>query len=207
VTRLILVTPPAADIASFPRTLAVALDAGDIAAVILAAESEDEAGQLAGAIVPMIQQHGSVALVRNLIRVASSVNADGVHVDTGIADIRSAVHSLRPRRIVGAGGLHSRHLAMEAGEAGVDYVFFGRLHGDTQSAPHPRSVDLVAWWAELMEIPAVIMAGASLDSLDAALATGADFVALHRAVWEHEAGPDDAVRTAVNRIRNSGAPT
>ena len=77
---------------------------------------------------------------------------------------------------------------MEAGEIGVDYVFFGRPHGDTHDAPHPKALDLAEWWSELMEIPAVVMAGRSLDSVAEAAATGAAFVALHEAVWSHPAG-------------------
>ena len=76
-----------------------------------------------------------------------------------------AVESFRPKRIVGAGNIHSRHAAMEAGELDVDYLFFGRPHGDTHDAPHPKALDLAEWWSELMQMPAVIMAGRSLDSV------------------------------------------
>ena len=85
---------------------------------------------------------------------------------------------------------------MEAGEAGVDYLFFGRPHGDTHDEPHPKALDLAEWWSELMEVPAVVMAGRSLDSVGEAAATGAAFVAVHQAVWSNEAGPGEAVRAA-----------
>ena len=79
---------------------------------------------------------------------------------------------------------------------GVDYVFFGRPHGDTHDSPHPKALDLAEWWSELMQIPAVMMAGRSLDSVREAAATGAAFVALHDAVWSHASGPGEAVRIA-----------
>ena len=87
--------------------------------------------------------------------------ADGVQSARASRICGSRCESFRPKRIVGAGNLHSRHDAMEAGELGVDYLFFGRPHGDTHDAPHPKALDLAEWWSELMQMPAVIMAGRS----------------------------------------------
>jgi thiamine-phosphate pyrophosphorylase len=89
---------------------------------------------------------------------------------------------------------------MEAGELGVDYVFFGRPHGDTHDAPHPKALELAEWWAELMQIPAVVMAGSSLASVGDAAATGADFVAVHSAIWTHADGPARAVQHALSAL-------
>lgn len=200
--RLVLVTPPDADLAGFPAMLEEALSAGDVAAVIVASGASEEAAQAhAAAFVPIIQRHGAAALVRNFTRVAGRTQADGVHIDTGQADLQTAAISMRPRRIVGAGNLNSRHTAMEAGEADIDYVLFGRLHGDSRPEPHPKALELAAWWAELMEVPAVAMAGNEVDSVAAAMETGVDFVALHRAAWDHPEGPAAAVRRALAIIR------
>jgi thiamine-phosphate pyrophosphorylase len=131
------------------------------------------------------------------------VKADGVHVTTGLEDLRLAVSSLRPRRIVGAGNLASRHAAMEAGEADPDYVFFGRPHGDTHAEPHPKALELVEWWSEVTNIPAVVMAGRSLDSVPAAAATGASFIALNEAVWRHPGGPREAIERALELLEHA----
>lgn len=200
--RLVIVTPPEIDPAAFTPLLEEALAAGQVAAVILASGgTEETAHACATALVPLVQRHGAAALVRNFTRVAGRTQADGVHVDTGLADLRSAALSMRPRRIVGAGNLNSRHTAMEAGEADIDFVLFGRLHGDLRPDPHPNALELAAWWAELMEVPAVVMAGNVVDSVGAAVETGADFIALHRAVWDHPEGPAAAVRHALGLIR------
>jgi thiamine-phosphate pyrophosphorylase len=124
------------------------------------------------------------------------VKADGVQIGTGFEDLRLALDSFKPQRIVGAGNIGTRHAAMEAGEAGADYLFFGRPHGDTHDAAHPKALDLAEWCADVMEVPAVMMAGRSLDSVADAAATGAAFVALHEAVWSHADGPGEAVRRA-----------
>jgi thiamine-phosphate pyrophosphorylase len=200
--RLVLVTPLEVDLAGFPGLLEEALAAGEVAAVILASGASEEASEAAAAaLVPIVQRNGAAALVRNYTRVAGRSRADGVHIDSGIADLRSAVLSMRPRMMVGAGNLNSRHAAMEAGEADIDYVLFGRLHGDVRPEPHPRALELAAWWAGLMLVPAVAMAGNAVDSVAAARDTGAEFVALHRAAWDHPEGPAAAVRQALALVR------
>ena len=203
-TRLFLVTPPLVDLDAFPARLAQALAAAEIAAVLIAPGPRQAADEAAGRLVPIVQHAGAAALIADDTRIAGRVGADGVHIATGIGDLRNAVDSFRGSRTVGAGNIHSRHTAMEAGELDVDYVFFGRPHGDTHDSAHGRVLDLAQWWSELMEIPAVMMAGRSLDSVAEAAATGAAFVALHDAVWSHAGGPGEAVRRAAAALNESG---
>lgn len=195
-TRLFLVTPPHADAARFPARLREALAAGDVAAVLITGVQDKGLEALASTLVPIIQAAGAAALVADDTRITGHVKADGVHIEGRLEDLKLAVESLRPKRIVGAGNLGSRHSAMEAGETGVDYLFFGRPHGDTHDAAHPKALDLAEWWSELMQIPAVMMAGRSLDSVGEAAATGAAFVALNEAVWSHADGCGAAVQAA-----------
>jgi thiamine-phosphate pyrophosphorylase len=200
-TRLFLVTPPQIDAAAFPARLAQAVGAADVAAVLIASAADQA---LIGSLVPIIQAAGAAALVMNDTRLAGHVRADGVHVETGIEDLRLAAASFRPGRIVGAANLFSRHAAMEASEIDIDYIFFGRPHGDTHDAPHPKVLELGEWWSVLMQVPAVVMAGRALEGVAEAAATQADFVALHDAVWSHPAGPADAVRQAQAMLEQSG---
>ncbi len=191
--RLFLVTPPRIEAERFAPRLAEALAGGDVAAVLIASEG---GADTAGALVPLIQKAGAAALVLDDTRLAGHVQADGVHVEGGIEDLRLVVQSLRPKRIVGAGNLASRDAAMLAGERDIDYLLFGRPHGDSHDSAHPKSLELAEWWSELMQIPAVIMAGRTIDSVAEAAGTGAEFVALHDAVWTHGGGPGEAVRIA-----------
>lgn len=196
--RLFLVTPPRIDGAAFAPRLAEALAAGDVAAVLIA--SADESGDreaAASLLVPIVQDAGAAAIILDDTRLAGHVKADGVQVGTGFGDLRIAAESFRPKRIVGAGNIHSRHTAMQASELDVDYLFFGRVHGDTHPAPHPKALDLADWWAELAELPCVAMAGNTIESVAEAAASGAEFVALHDAVWAHAGGPAEAVARAL----------
>lgn len=194
--RLFLVTPPSLDAASFAPRLAEALSAGDVAAVLITISGDHGLETAARTLVPIIQEHGAAAILAEDTRIAGHVKADGVHVAGGIDDLRLAVESFRPKRIVGAGNLDTRHAAMQAGDLDVDYLFFGRPHGDLHELAHPKALDLAEWWSELMQIPAVVMAGRSLDSVAEAAATGAAFVAVHDAIWAREGGAGEAVRLA-----------
>ncbi len=199
--RLILITPTSWPAGKGVAWLEAALSAGDVASLIVTADSPDPAVLEARArrVVVPAQRRDVAVLVHHDSRIAGHVSADGVHIDTGLADLQDAASRLRPQRIVGAGGVGSRHDAMAVGEADPDYIFFGRLDGDSTPEPHPAALDLAAWWAPLFRIPAVLMAGSALDSVVAAAATGVEFVALRNAVWDHPDGPAVAVAEA-NRL-------
>jgi len=204
--RIFLVAPAGAEPAECARLLEAALVGAPAAAVLVtASQTERETEERARALVPVIQAAGSAAIVENFTRAAGHAGADGVHISSGLEDLRAAAESFRPKRIVGAGKLRSRHVAMEAGEADPDYLFFGEPEGDTHPGPHPKAVALAEWWAELMEIPAVLMGGADLETLHEAAASGAEFVALRRAVWEAPEGPEAAMRRAAGILAGAEA--
>lgn len=200
--RLCLVTPPDYDPVSFAPALSEALAGGDVASLIITAPRRDPAGHQRAAemLVPAATQRGVAALVHNDTRICERVKADGVHVDTGVGDLRAALDALRGRKITGAGGLSSRHEALEAGEAGPDYLFFGRLDGDTDDMIFPKALDLAAWWSSVTVIPAMVMGGRSLSSVDEAAANEIAFVALSSAIWTDRRGPRAAVAEAVDRL-------
>ena len=199
--RLFLVAPANPDPLRFPDQLAEALNAAEVAAVLLFSAALQ--GEGAVALVRSVQAAGAAALVAEDTRLMGRVRADGVQIGTGFGDLGTAVETLRPGRIVGAGNIHSRDAAMQAGEIGADYLLFGRPHGDTHDDLHPKALDLAAWWAELMEIPCVLMAGRSASSIERAAASGVDFVGLHDFVWAHEGGPAEAMRAAAAAIGRS----
>lgn len=196
-----LVTPPAPDPAALPARLEAALATGRVAAVLIAPGASEEAAEALGqALVPIAQRHNAAALIAEHSRIAGRLGADGLHVSTGIADLRAAAAAFRPKRIVGAGNLPTRHAAMEAAEADIDYLFFGLPHGDIRPEPHPKALELARWAAELMQVPTVLMAGNALAELGAAARAGTDFIALNGAVWNHPGGPAEALEIAAQVV-------
>ncbi len=200
--RLCLVTPPGSDPDASARRVGEALSGGDVASLIIAADRRDpvDLQRLAEATVPLAEARGVAALIHNDTRIAGRTHADGVHVDSGEADLKAATAALRPSKIVGAGALRSRHDAMLAAEAEPDYLFFGRLDGDTGDAIFAKALDLAAWWTSVAVIPAMVMGGRSLASVSEAVDAGIEFVALSRAVWEDPRGPREAVAEACDHL-------
>jgi thiamine-phosphate pyrophosphorylase len=197
--RLCLVTPHDIDPVDASRLVGDALAGGDVASLIITGEGEG-LQRLAEALVPRAQARDVAALVLNDTRIAGRTHADGVHIDTGIADLAAAAGKLRPKLIVGAGGLRSRHEAMEAGEANPDYLFFGRLDGDREDDIFDKAFDLASWWSEVFLIPAMVMGGRTLASVETAARAGIEFVALSQAVFADPRGPAKAVEEANLRL-------
>lgn len=162
------------------------LDAGDVAAVVLT-------GAPPRALVDTLQSAGAAVLAEGTEpRLAAGL--DGLHV-TAAPALAAALKALKPDAIVGAGGLATRHAAMEAGESGADYVLL-----DAGDDDFTRTCEFVAWWADLFEVPCVAGA-ASLAQAELLAAAGADFILLGdamatpqaiAAVAAHLAGADDA---------------
>ena len=196
--RLFLIAPDDAEAGRFVPQLESALAGGDVACLLLTAgaRGDGDLQKFVASVVPLAQAAGTAVLVQNDTHTAGRSRSDGVHIDTGVEDLKLALGTFKPTGIVGAGAIRSRHDAMELAEAGVDYVFFGRLDFPEDPEPHPKTVALAEWWAELFEIPCVAFGGSDIGSLATTARTGADFVALRRAIWNHPDGPEAAVRSA-----------
>ncbi len=173
----------------------------------LPANGMDEAAYQAFAerIVPIAQAAGIAALIVDDTRIAGRVKADGIHIDGGKAALAEAVESFQAKMAVGAGGVKSRDDALELGEERPDYVFFGRFGYDNKPEAHHRNLSLGSWWAEMVEIPGIVMAGSDLASVETVAATGTDFVALSAAIFGDGIDPKAAVQRA-NALLDQTAP-
>ena len=79
---------------------------------------------------------------------------------------------------------NSRHLALEAGEMGADYVAFGAFYSTTTKAVQHRPEPVIlSWWSALFEIPCVAIGGITPENCAPLIAAGADFLAVSGAVW------------------------
>jgi thiamine-phosphate pyrophosphorylase len=200
--QLYLFTPAlrAADLDAFGILLAEALASADIACVLtrLAPGAAVAAPPTAARLIEIAAATGAALLIDNDPRLAARVGADGAHITGGGAELKEALTSLKPERIVGAGLLRTRDDAMNAGEAGVDYVMFGEPRRDGFTPPADETLERIEWWAEIFEPPCVGYA-ASLDDVAPLAAAGADFVALADAVWNAPA-PVEAIAKALELL-------
>ncbi len=200
--RLYLITPPRLDAAAFSSDLAAALDAGDVACVQLRLKGvgDDEIRRTADILRPQVQDRGVAFLLNDRPDLAKAVGADGVHVGQDDAPYREARRILGADAIVGVTCHASRHLAMEAAEAGADYVGVGAFFPtETKEARFRAEIAFVQWWSELMTVPLVAIGGITVDNCAPLIEAGADFLAVCAGVWGHADGPAAAVR-AFNRL-------
>ncbi len=198
--RLYLVTPPLGDPAAVADALADALNAADIAAVLVRFEPADDRALIerVRALRILIQSNGAALLLDGNAALVAEAEADGAHL-TGTDDFKAAAPSLKPARIAGCGGLKTRHEAMLAGESGADYVMFGEPDRDGRRPTFEAVQERIAWWADVLTIPCVGYA-ASLDEVGALARAGADFVALGPEVWRGAHGAKAAVAAAIDRL-------
>ena len=205
--RIVLIAPSGESAAGFAARFSAAISGGDIASIMLPANGMDEASfqDFAERIVLIAQAAGIAAIVADDTRIAGRVHADGVHIDGGKAALAEAIESFHPKLTVGAGGAKTRDDALALGELRPDYIFFGRFGYDNKPEPHSRNLSLGGWWAEMIQVPVIVLAGSDIASVEAVAATGADFVALSSAVFADGVDPRAAVERA-NAILDETAP-
>lgn len=201
--RLYLITPPTIDdLDAFSRLLAETLDAGDVAALqIRLKDAPDSVIKTAAKTLAPIAQARDVAVILNdRPDLAIRTGCDGVHVGQSDAPLKEARRIMGPNAMIGVTCHDSRHLAMEAAEAGADYVAFGAFYPtttkDTEYRPDP---EILTIWQETMQIPCVAIGGITVDNAAPLIAAGADFLAVSSGVWAHPEGPAAAVK-AFNRL-------
>ncbi|HLZ68194.1 MAG TPA: thiamine phosphate synthase [Aliidongia sp.] len=195
--RLYLVTPERLEPAAFADQLAAALDGGDVASVQLRLKNvDDDAIKRACEVLLPISTSRDVAfLLNDRPDLAAACGCDGVHVGQGDTPYAEARKKVGPDRIVGVTCHDSRHLAMEAAEAGADYVAFGAFY-PTQTKPsnYRPQPELLQWWSEFMTVPSVAIGGITPANCAPLVKAGADFIAVVSAVWQHPDGPGAAVK-------------
>jgi thiamine-phosphate pyrophosphorylase len=198
--RLYLATPETGDAQALTRALREALQAADVAAVLLRLKPAGERDLVnrVKALAGAIQEAGAALILDGNAGITAKAGADGSHLSSTEAFI-AAVEGLKPARIAGCGGLHTRHDAMLAAERGADYVMFGEPEANGHRPSFEAIVERIEWWSQLFEIPCVGYA-ATLDEVGPLVAAGADFVAVGDSIWNDPRGPAAAVADAATRL-------
>ncbi len=190
----------------FAEMLRKALDGPRVEALLLrtaGAEASPDDATLCRQIerlLPLAHDANVPVVLEERADLAQSQGCDGVHMTGSKARISAVRKALGDDAILGVGCGASRHDAMEAGEAGADYVSFGSFDPE----PLPPDPELLTWWQELMEPPCVAMGGITIENAAAYADAGADFLALRHAVWTHERGPLAALK-AFAKVLAAGA--
>jgi thiamine-phosphate pyrophosphorylase len=199
--RLYLITPPVLP-PNFPDLLASALDAGDVAAVQLRLKDvpDDALQRTIDQLRPIVQSRGVAFLLNDRPELAVKTGCDGAHV--GQTDMKApAARKILKELTLGVTCHGSRHLAMQAGEDGADYVAFGAFYPTaTKEPPAMAELETLEWWAKMMELPCVAIGGITAANCAPLVKAGADFLAVVGAVWNHPESPAAGVRAMVKAI-------
>ena len=181
----------------FPAQLEAALSAGPVAAFQFRVKELDqhEAAALAEPLQAICAAHDVAFIVNDSVALAKRLKADGVHLGQGDGDVREARELLGSNAQIGVTCHNSRHLAMEAAEAGADYVAFGAFYPTaTKAVDHVAELDTLQKWSFVTEVPCVAIGGITPENAKPLVDAGADFIAVSGAVWSHPHGPAEAVK-------------
>ncbi len=194
--HLYILTPPALP-DDFPKLLASALDAGEVAALQLRLKNvpDDDIRRAVDDLRPIAQSRGVALILNDRPDLAVETGCDGAHVGSEDLAPATARTILGPKLQLGVSCYDSRDLALRAGEADADYVAFGAFFpSGTKDTGRRADLELLAWWSELMELPVVAIGGIDAANCAPLVRAGANFLAVTSAVWSHPDGPAAGVR-------------
>ncbi len=176
--RFFLVAPEGVAAAQLIACIEAACAAGDVASLLVPAAAAKD-------VTAAAQQLGVAVMVAGEARDAARAGADGIQVEANTDDVAAAREQVGKDRFVGAHAGGSRHFAMEAAEAGADYVAFDQKAASIGGEP------IIRWWSDMMEIPCVAFTPVEPGDLDILLPQKPDFIRPSDAMWQ---GPDEARR-------------
>lgn len=205
VPQFMLITPPVDDPAAYLDRFTALAETGALAVALLNVSAESDAAlkRKLDLLLAPLQAAGIACLITppDDLRLVARLGLDGVHAGSE-DDLGALVEGLKPNRILGVGGLRSRHEAMDAGEKDIDYVMFGEPRADGYIPPLSQTIERAQWWAEIFNVPCIAYAP-DLGSVAPLAATGAEFIAL--GPWLFEAKDPAALLAEARRIAKSGA--
>ena len=174
----------------------------NVAALQIRLKDVDDAGVLSAveAIQPSAQARGVPVILNDRPDLAKRSGCDGVHLGQSDMPLTEARRIMGPDAMIGVTCHDSRELAMDAAEAGADYVAFGAFYPTTTKATtHRPDPEILTIWQETVEVPCVAIGGITTQNAAAMARAGADFIAVSGAVWKHHGGAAQAVR-AFNQV-------
>lgn len=180
----------------FPQQLRNALAAGPVAAFQFRVKdvNPEEAAKLAAPLKVICDEFDVAFIVNDDVALAKQLGADGVHLGQSDENLKVARTELGLDVQIGITCHDSRHLAMEAGEGGANYVAFGAFFPTkTKETHHQPELDILEWWSAMMEVPCVAIGGVTPENCQPLIDAGADFLAVSGAIWNDPDGPAQAV--------------
>jgi thiamine-phosphate pyrophosphorylase len=185
-TRLFLVAAEGLPASALLTRAAAACTAGDCASILVDETVNAET-------VAALQALNLAVIIRDCEpRLVHHLKADGIHVARAepVKSLRATLKS----ESIGVFAATSRHIAMEAADAGADYIAFAQK---SQSDGEP----LITWWQEIFQVPAVAFDPVTSDDLAILMPQKPDFIRPSDSMWES----DVAAHTVISALTRTMA--
>lgn len=198
--KLYLITPNGLELPNALETFSLqmreAFNGGEVACFQLRMKnaSDDDIRRATKLLMPIAHEFNCAFVLNDRADLAAELQTDGVHIGQSDAPYGEARKLVGDKRIVGVTAHASRHLAIEAADAGADYVAFGAFFPtQTKEPAATANVEILEWWTEIMEVPCVAIGGIMPENAEPLIQAGADFLAVSSGVWNYGKGPACAV--------------
>ncbi len=206
--KIYLISPPKIELESFSIELEKALKTGLVPVFQLRLKdcSQIEIKQSAQKLQKICRANNCLFLLNDSVEMALEIGADGVHLgveDGSIKIARQKAQKINPGFVIGASCYDSKHLAMEAGEQGADYVSFGAFFDSkTKKSRGKPTLEILQWCSEITNLPIAAIGGINDQNCTSLIKAGADFIAVISYVWDHPQGVEVAVKKLAAVLHN-----
>ncbi len=205
-TQIYLISPPKIDLPSFSSNLELALKTKKVPVFQMRLKGylDSEIIEIGKKLLKICHQNNTLFILNDRLDLALNIGADGVHLGDSDGNV-SQSRKLSPKNfIIGSSCYDSKHLAVEAVEAGADYVSFGTFFpSKTKNSKGQPNPEILQWCDEILDVRSVAIGGITASNCKALVQSKADLIAVVSYVWDNEKGVEWAVNNLAANINNS----
>ncbi len=204
-SQIYLISPPKIELKDFLPQLEKALKTGLVPVFQLRLKGfeRSEIKKISQELLKICNSNNTQFIVNDDFELALEIGAHGVHLGAEDGSIKLARQQSHPNFVIGASCYDSRHLAMEAGEQGADYISFGAFYeSKTKKSRGKPTLEILEWSSEILNLPIVAIGGITDQNCALLVKSGADFLAVISYVWEHPLGVEEALKKLDFAIKN-----
>ena len=183
---LYAITPDETDTAELLRKVRLALQGG-VQVLQYRNKSADPALKLqqAQALRMLTLEFGATYIVNDDVRLATQVDADGVHLGGADGSVAKARTLLGKQKLIGVSCYNRASLAQEAVQQGADYVAFGAFFpSSVKPGAVKAEVAMLQTARQELGVPIVAIGGITLANCPVLIEAGADALAVISALFD-----------------------
>ena len=126
--------------------------------------------------MPVAHRHDVAFILNDNPELAAKYDCDGAHIGQDDMAYEAARAIMGDDKIIGVTCHDSKHLAMEAGEAGAIMSPLARFMRRKPNKPKPKPPLIFELLARIVELPCVAIGGITPDNAAPLVAAGADLL-------------------------------